>query len=292
MTARRPRQSLYPGAGNNGKGAGRGNVSPRVAVDIRHGDRNAALSTRWSVAEEIPLVMFFNGERFGVMMVSPADLEEFVIGFSLNEAIITRRRDIGDIRFQDIGEGMVVNILVPEKRLEKAMARARRVVGGSSCGICGAQTLEAALPRLQVSGGLVPGDQAIRSALGTFSAARQDGSRSCHSVGMHRAALMDDRGQVMLARQDVGRHNALDKLRGAMAERNLCGRDGFLTLSSRFSVEMAQKAAAAGFSLVAICATPTRLALETARRAGIQIVSGDGEQLVFFTQDEGATEGG
>ena len=238
-----------------------------------------ATKTNWSLADELPLVIFYNGEQFGVMMLTRADLEDFALGFSLTEHIISRASDIREIRFEEIGDGLAVNILVSEAALEIARSRKRAIKGGSSCGICGARTLETALPKLARVRGMVPDADIALSAIDSLMEKQVFFLRN---FSTHAAALIDAAGKITLLREDVGRHNALDKLVGAMAARDLSGRDGFLVLTSRFSVEMVQKANVADFAFVASLSAPTALALKIATQSGMTIATKSENALMVF----------
>ena len=242
-----------------------------------HGD--APKKVQWRLAEEIPLVIFYNGEQFGVMMLTDADLEDFAIGFSLTDNIVSSIADITDIRFEQLGDGLAVNIIVPKAALEIARSRKRTIKGGSSCGICGAQTLEIALPKLVPTRGFTP-EPGI--ALQALNALVEEQVLFQQNFSTHAAALIDPNGNILLLREDVGRHNGLDKLVGAMAKARLSGKDGFLLLTSRFSVEMVQKAAIAGFSFVASFSSPTSLALKMATQADMKIATRSNEGIMLF----------
>ncbi len=255
--------------------------SPLVTGRIfgKNADAIDTKTIQWRLAEEIPLVIFYNGEQFGVMMLTEADLEDFAIGFSLTENIISSISDITDIRFEQLGAGLAVNIIVPETALEVARSRKRTIKGGSSCGICGAQTLEIALPKLAITNGCIPEPEIALQALNSLA---EQQVLYQQNFSTHAAALVNPQGKIMLLREDVGRHNGLDKLVGAMAKEKLSGADGFLVLSSRFSVEMVQKAAMAGFSFVASISSPTALALRMAQGAAMKIAAKSDDEIMLF----------
>lgn len=233
----------------------------------------------WRVAAEVPLVMFYNSEQFGVMMLTPADFEDFAIGFTLTEGIVTKASQIKEVRLETVREGMAANVIVPKEALEIARNRKRTITGGSSCGICGAQTLEAALPRPDKTNGLMPTAKIVLMALNALSSKQVFNQQN---FSTHAAALVDGKGKIILLREDVGRHNALDKLCGAMTKANLGTKNGFLILSSRFSVEMAQKAAKIGFSFVASVSAPTALALKISAQASMKVATLSGNSLMVF----------
>ncbi len=236
-------------------------------------------ATSWRLASEMPMVLFYNGEQLGVMMITPGDFRDFCVGFSITQSIVKSASDIMDIRFEKIADGMIANIIVGPKAMEVARGRKRAINGGSSCGICGARTLDAVLQRPRPTRGMVASKKATLKALKAISR-HQVQNRLNFST--HGAAIANEKGEIILLREDVGRHNALDKLAGAMAEKNLNGRDGFLVLTSRFSLEMAQKAAIMDFSLVSAISAPTELALKTAGSAAMQVAVLADEKLMIF----------
>ncbi len=212
-------------------------------------------------------------------MLTPAEFEDFAIGFSLTEGIVASHLEISDIRLETIGDGMAVNIIVPEAALKVAQNRKRTISGGSSCGICGAQTLETALPKPTMTCGFIPDPETALLALHGLPA-KQTINQVSHST--QAAAFADKQGKIVLIREDVGRHNSLDKLCGAMALGGLTPQDGFLVLSSRFSVELAQKAASIGFSFVACVSAPTTLALKIAKQAKMDVATLSDAQIMWF----------
>ncbi|HHG91203.1 MAG TPA: formate dehydrogenase accessory sulfurtransferase FdhD [Devosia sp.] len=251
-------------------------MSPRFSGEIA--GKNPRPAT-WRVAEEVPVVLLYGGEQFGVMMLSPADIEDFAIGFSLTEGIISTPEEISDVRIEQVADGIMVNVIVPEEAVKLSETRMRSVPGRSSCGLCGAQSLEAAMPRPPIASGLVPTPEMALKALAGLAAKQ---SINKQNFSMHAAALCSTRGEILLLREDVGRHNALDKLCGAMARAGLSSKDGFLVLTSRFSVELAQKAAAMRFAFVASISAPTALALRVANQAKMRIATQGGNELMVF----------
>lgn len=242
-----------------------------------------AQKTTWSLAEEVPLVLYYNGEQFGVMMVTPVSIEDFAVGFSLTEGIVGAASEITQVRIQETSDGLLANVIVPDAALDGLQTRKRLIAGTASCGLCGAQSLEAALPVPPRATGFVPTRDAVARAFSLLPAHQNlnQENRSCHA-----AALCDPSGDIILIREDVGRHNALDKLCGAMAYSGRSSADGFLLLSSRFSVEMAQKMAVMKFGFVASISAPTGLALRIASRAGAIVATlADDEIMIFDPTD-------
>lgn len=236
-------------------------------------------SALWSLPDEVPVSMLYNGNNFAVMMATPQDIEDYVVGFSITEGIADSVADLANIRVAEAGDGFVVNVKVDEKLLERAEGRRRTLTGRSGCGLCGAQSLDAVMKPLRHVSGMVP-DAA--SVLRAFEGLKAMQPMNQVNKSTHAAGFCDQDGTVILVREDIGRHNALDKLCGAMARRGLRGADGFLVLSSRFSVEMAQKAAAIGTGFVACISAPSALGLRLADKAGLKIACLAGDQVMIF----------
>ena len=234
----------------------------------------------WHLADELPLVLFYNSEQLGVMMITPSDIEDFCIGFSLNEGVVKSASQISDIRLETVADGMIANIIVPKEALTIARERKRTITAGSSCGICGAQTLAAVLPKPQKNSALATEPNIALVALKSIGEKQLQNQKN---FSTHAAALADREGKIILLREDVGRHNALDKLCGAMAQNQLTAQEGFLVLTSRLSLEMVQKATIAGFSQVATISAPTALAVKIAKQANLQIMTLSTDDLMVFS---------
>ena len=242
----------------------------------------------WRVAEEMPVAVLVNGESFAVMMTTPADLEDFALGFALTEGLVASRASPPDIRVARIADGFAINLTVPDRIAQAADARRRTLPGRSGCGICGAQTLGAALPRLPRVAGEIPSAAALRAGFASLSGAQPMRAVN-HST--HGSALCDRDGAILLAREDIGRHNALDKLIGGAIRVGIAPRGCFVVMSSRLSVELVQKAAILGVPLLAGVSAPSALALRQAARAGMTLAALGGSDPVLF--DPGAClEGG
>ena len=238
-----------------------------------------AQSVLWSLPDEVPVSILYNGNSFAVMMATPQDIEDFVTGFSITEGIADHASDLADIRIAEAGDGFVVNIKVDAKLLERAEGRRRTLTGRSGCGLCGAQSLDAVMKPLRQVSGPIP---EAAAALKAFDGLKAKQPMNQINKSTHAAGFCDLDGNVLLVREDIGRHNALDKLAGALARQGINGSDGFLVLSSRFSVEMAQKAAAIGVGFVATISAPSALALRLADKAGLKIACLAGEKLMIF----------
>ncbi len=247
-----------------------------------------ARAAAWHLAEETPVAILLNGATFAVMMMTPADLEDFAVGFALTEGIVEGAGNIDSLRVAEAADGFVINLTLDPARLESVEDRRRTLAGRAGCGICGAQTIEAVLrPPPRVSGP-VPDRDALLRAYDILPAA-QVMNRANHST--HAAAYCDRSGVIELLREDIGRHNALDKLAGALARQGRDARQGFILLSSRVSVEMAQKAAMIGAPLLAAVSAPSALALRVAAVAGMVIAGRSGADVMLFDPRPGPRTG-
>lgn len=238
------------------------------------------------VPEEVPLELRYNGMAYATMMVSPDDLDDFVLGFSLTEAIIEDASAIKGLAVSEEGNGLVADVALHGSNYaallrSEQQAGQRTVPGRSGCGICGVRTLDEARRSLPLApAGAAISFDAIGKALGALQQA--DTAR-----GAHAAAYCASDGAILALREDVGRHNALDKLIGALMSlpetRDLA--NGFCLLTSRCSYEMVQKAVRAGFSVLVAMASPTGLALRVAEDAGLTVIAlARQDGMVQFTQ--------
>lgn len=234
----------------------------------------------WAIAEEVPVSLLYNGTPFAVMMLTPADLEDFVVGFSLSEGLVDRVSEIQSIRIAEARDGYLVNVKVPEDAAARAADKSRTLPGRAGCGICGSRTIETALPEPRRVRGKRPEASAILEAFRSFESHQP---MKADNRSTHAAAFCDPSGAIRVVREDIGRHNALDKLAGALLREGLDAASGFVILSSRLSVEMVQKAAAMGTPFVGSVSAPSALALRVAEKAGIGVASLCGDRLMMFT---------
>jgi len=258
-----PARPLSPMTGARSAGA-------RVKTRVSRPDGTTTEGV-WALAEEIPLEVRVNDTPHAVMMVTPADLEDFAIGFALTEAIVDDVAAIENVAITSETNGMIARLTIPETALSAGIERGRGLAGRSGCGVCGVTALGDAVraPKpVSARPAIAPG--AIAAAFAALSG-HQPLNRVNHSV--HAAALASPDGAIVEAREDVGRHNALDKLIGALARDGRLPVDGFIVLSSRASFEMVLKAAAAGAPLIASVSAPTTLALDCARQAGVKLAA-------------------
>ncbi|MBP2302883.1 formate dehydrogenase accessory sulfurtransferase FdhD [Azospirillum picis] len=223
----------------------------------------------WQVPEETAVAFEYNGRSHAVMMASPADLEDFALGFSLGEEIVGTAADIEDITVRETPLGFVVNMTVDPLRLLRGSLRSRSMEGRSGCGLCGVDSLVHAVrePR-RIETSLEVEPAAVAAAFRALPD-HQPMNRANRSV--HAAAWCAPDGSIRLAREDVGRHNALDKLIGAVVRSGADPATGFVVMTSRCSFELVQKTAAVGIPLLATISAPTALALELARNANLTL---------------------
>ncbi len=219
------------------------------------------------VSEEVPIALEFNGISHAVMLATPCDLEDFALGFGLSEGIFASAVDLYGCEVSETGPGITVSMDVSASSFAKLKVRRRTLVGRTGCGVCGTESLAHALrPVPRVTTGLNVRCEAVVQAV---QAMRDEQSMNHLTGSMHAAAWCDVNGSLQVAREDVGRHNALDKLVGALAGARWVASEGFMVVTSRASIEMVQKAAVAGVSLIAAISAPTQLAINTAQTAGI-----------------------
>lgn len=224
------------------------------------------------VPEEIPVAFSYGGSTHAVMMATPADLEDFAVGFSLTEEIISTAAEIKDIQIEVHGEGLDVQIQLMDDASDALRVRRRHMAGPVGCGLCGIESIEQALrtvksvEQIQLA---VCADDIVNSVAGLSSA--QALNRQTHAV--HGAGFYIPGEGLIATREDVGRHNALDKLVGAVLRGGRAGAEGIVAVTSRVSVEMVQKAALLGSPVLAAVSAPTALAIRTAQAAGITLAA-------------------
>lgn len=220
------------------------------------------------VAVEMPVALTVNGISQAVMLATPADLEDFALGFALAEGWVAEPGELLDVECQPQESGIELALRVTAAREQRLKLRRRQLAGRTGCGLCGLESLAdfAALQPPPVQAPTLD-DGALARAMAELAEAQVLNARC---GGLHGAAWCATDGRLLLAREDIGRHNALDKLIGARARQRLAG-PGFVALSSRASHELVHKAAMAGIGLLACVSAPSSLAIETAARLGLQL---------------------
>jgi formate dehydrogenase accessory protein FdhD len=239
----------------------------------------------WQLPEEVPVALRYNGETFAVMLATPLDLEDFARGFSLTEGIIEDEKEIVDISSRRLRPGIELRISILEKRAERIdlRHRVRSLAGRSSCGLCGLTDFAAFEERLPpVAEEILELDPVATVKAARAFKARQPLKQENRSV--HGAAFVHFDGEIVMVREDIGRHNALDKLIGALMAKNISSDEGFLLISSRCSYEMVQKAARWGARAVVALSSATSLAVEIAADTNIALAIMTDEGGFFIPQ--------
>jgi FdhD protein len=237
------------------------------------------------VADEVPIALEYNGISHAVMLATPLDLEDFALGFSLTEEIVDSRADVRDIEVVDGWGGMTVQMEIASACFARLKDKRRSLTGRTGCGLCGAESLPQAVKRPE------PLHSEARFASAAVSRAMRalDGLQPLRAAtgATHAAGFANAAGDVLLVREDVGRHNALDKLVGAMLTARLAPQDGFVVVTSRASYEMAGKTVRAGCSLLAAVSGVTGLAIELAHDANLALIGfARGDKLNIYTHPE------
>jgi FdhD protein len=247
------------------------------------------------VPEETATALTYNGGTYAVMMATPRDLRDFAIGFSLSEGIIQSSDDIESLDIVDLDDGIELRMWLAQAKADRLNERRRHIAGPTGCGLCGIDSIaEAVRPAAIVAPGRSFSPQEIIAAMQSIPPLQQI---NIETRAVHAAAFwMPSRGIVAL-REDVGRHNALDKLAGALAQDKVSASEGMVLLTSRVSVEMVQKTAAMGAPLMVAVSAPTALAVRMADAAGITLAAiarADGFEIFThperITNSVGATE--
>ncbi len=235
------------------------------------------------LADEAPIGILYDGRPHAVLMATPADVEDLAVGFTLSERIATIDQ-IDSVTVEVAAEGVQVDVrLTAGGRAGRAKARARTMEGRSSCGLCGVQRLAAAVRPLAalVDGPTIRADAIARA----FEALEREQTLGNLTRAAHAAALADPDGTLRLVREDVGRHNALDKLIGAAARAGIVA--PLCLLTSRCSYEMVDKAAVAGFPILAAISAPTALALRKAEESNLTLIAlARADGFTVFTGDQ------
>ena len=224
-----------------------------------------------AVIIEAPIAIEYNGIGYAVMMATPIDLNDFAIGFSLSEELIDRSDQILSIDAHEAELGWILRIQVPPENAEKVFARARQRVSESNCGLCGMDNLEEVMrPLPRVTAQIDVDDAAIFTAL---SSLRSHQTLNAVTGSAHAAAFCAPDGTILVTREDVGRHNALDKLIGALARAKIDFETGFVLLTARCSLELAQKAILANCPMLVTISAATDLAIDMAAKYGLCLIS-------------------
>jgi FdhD protein len=262
---------------------------PPVTATNRIAHRTTGTSTTARmVPEETAVALSFGGTTHAVMMASPADLEDFALGFCLTEGIISAASEIEAIEVEDFdgegaGAGIDIQIRLKDRANQRFSERRRRLAGPVGCGLCGIESIEEALRQVHEVGqsSLTLSDADIVRSVRLLSKVQP---LHAQTGAVHAAGFFVPGQGIVAAREDVGRHNALDKLAGALAKAGIAGESGAVVVTSRVSVEMVQKAAAIGSPAIIAVSAPTALAVRTADEAGMTLVAlVRGDEFDVFT---------
>ena len=245
---------------------------------------NNGTAVIWQVPEEVPIAVLFNSRNYAVMMGTPADLEDFATGFALAEGIVARAADIAAILVLPSEQGFAADLSVAESKLNRNRMAKRSLEGRVGCGLCGIEDIKDVI---RMPAGLAP-----KVALPPQAVARAYEQLPAHQPmnainrTVHAAAWCSVDGAILLSREDVGRHNALDKLIGALARAGADMTMGFVLMSSRCSFELVQKCAIAGIGALATVSAPTALALSLARQAHLKLAALSQRGVMIFDEEQ------
>jgi FdhD protein len=260
-------------------------LEPVIRLPQTSVDKGVFAAGERMLPEETPVALTYNGSTHAVMMASPADLEDFALGFSLSEEIIAEPNDLLSMEIVEHDLGCEVRMWLRETCSGAYRTRRRAMAGPVGCGLCGVESLEEAVrPASKVAGTLQLPPGAIAAAMADLSEAQRL-NREARAI--HAAALWRPGQGLVMIREDVGRHNALDKLAGSLARASEFCSASMVLLTSRVSVEMVQKAARMGAPIIAAVSAPTALAVRVAQGSGITLVAVAREQsFEVFTHPE------
>jgi FdhD protein len=256
----------------------------RTVIRTAYRGDDVARDTR-VIPEETPIALTYNRSAYAVMLATPADLDDFGLGFSLTEGIVRSAAEIEELDIVPTDAGIELRMWLAPELADSMTQRQRRLAGPSGCGLCGLESLADAVrtpPRIASAARF--DTTAIHTAMAALPAAQRLNQQT-HAV--HAAAFWHPQRGLVALREDVGRHNALDKLVGALARDGVAVAEGLLLLSSRISVEMVQKAAMLGAPVVVAVSAPTALAVRIAEQAGITLVGiarADGFEVFTHTE--------
>jgi FdhD protein len=243
---------------------------------VRSVDRLAWRDARLSegaraIPEETALALTYNGGTYAVMMGTPQNLDDFAIGFSLSEGIVKSPDEISSLDIVDLDDGIELRMWLADEKAARLSERRRHIAGPTGCGLCGLDSIaEAVRPAAVVGKGRSFAPRELMIAMASLSPLQPI---NIETRAAHAAAFWTPAAGIIALREDVGRHNALDKLAGALAQTKTAASDGMVLLTSRVSVEMVQKTAAMGAPVMVAVSAPTALAVRMADTAGITLVA-------------------
>lgn len=242
-------------------------TAPGLAVQVSASGQQALVTRAW--VPEVPVALEFNGVAYAVMMATPADLEDFATGFAVAEGLVTSAEQMVEVMAAQVDHGWIVRATIEGLGADKLGERVRTRVAESSCGLCGIENLEAVARPLPA----VMAHQAVESgAIFRALTGLRDHQPLGRATGAaHAAAHVLADGTIACAREDVGRHNAVDKLVGARRREGVSLREGFILSTARCSYEIVEKAVKAGATTLVTVSLPTSMAVERAQAAGLSL---------------------
>jgi FdhD protein len=244
---------------------------PAGTVDRQVWRDGSASEGARTIPEETALALTYNGGTYAVMMGTPRDLADFAVGFSLSEGIIQSPADVDSLDIVELDDGIELRMWLAQSKADRLNERRRHIAGPTGCGICGIDSIaEAVRPAAIVGQGRSFSPQQIMSAMQAVPSLQK---LNMETRAVHATAFWTPARCIVALREDVGRHNALDKLAGALAQDGVSAGEGMVLLTSRVSVEMVQKTAAIGAPLMVAVSAPTALAVRMADAAGITLVA-------------------
>jgi FdhD protein len=258
--------------------AGRGCINALASKSVS-GKLNDTATT-WLLPEEVPVALQLNSTPYAVMMATPADLRDFAIGFALSEGLVRHASHISNVLVMPSGDGFTVDLAIDETHLIRERIISRSIEGRVGCGLCGVEEMADAIR--MPSGKLASATLIAEAVSKAFEELPNHQPMNAVNRTVHAAAWCSVDGSILLAREDVGRHNALDKLIGAMAQAGTTPRDGFVLMSSRCSFELVQKCAIVGISALATVSAPTALAHRLAQQAGMKLAALSKQGVMIF----------
>jgi FdhD protein len=224
-----------------------------------------------SIPEETAVALTYNGGTYAVMMATPQDLEDFAVGFGVSEGLISSSTDIDSLEIVPLDGGVELRTWLSKPKADRLQERRRHIAGPTGCGLCGIDSIAEALRPAAVMGlGRQFSSDQIMAAMRKLPLLQK---LNAETRAVHAAAFWNSTSGIVALREDVGRHNALDKLSGALARAPVVGNDGIILLTSRVSVEMVQKSAVIGAPLIVSVSAPTALAVRMADAAGITLAA-------------------
>jgi FdhD protein len=237
-------------------------------------------TTTWLLPEEVPVALQLNSTPYAVMMATPADLRDFAIGFALSEGLVRHASHISNVLVMPSGDGFTVDLAIDETHLIRERIISRSIEGRVGCGLCGVEEMADAIR--MPSGKLMSTKLNADAVAKAFEDLPNHQPMNALNRTVHAAAWCSVDGSILLAREDVGRHNALDKLIGAMVQAGTSPRNGFVLMSSRCSFELVQKCAIVGISALATVSAPTALAHRLAQQAGMRLAALSKQGVMIF----------